>query len=93
MSLGRKIIERLKRFVEKPERPKRITLTVCDWVRPACPCGGFVRYFGEGLMGSLKCDDCGDYLFGVGEDLQLRERWNSGERGRIQDDAAPSELN
>ena len=49
----------------------------------SCPCGGCVRYFGEALMGSLKCDDCGAFLMGVGDEFlaTIDERWNRGDRG------------
>lgn len=60
----------------------------------ACPCGGQAKYFGEALMGSLKCDTCGQYLFGVGyEFLQsIRERWLRGERGDVTEEAG-NEIN
>ena len=47
-----------------------------------CSCGGNARYFGEALMCSVKCENCDAYLMDVGEDLNIRERWNQGERSK-----------
>jgi len=52
---------------------------------PPCPCGGQTEYFGEALMGSLKCTTCGAELIGVGVEFiqSIRERWIRGERNQI----------
>ena len=50
-----------------------------------CDCGSPARYFGEALMCSVSCEVCDAFLMDVGEDLNIRERWNNGERGVIGD--------
>jgi uncharacterized phage protein (TIGR01671 family) len=51
-----------------------------------CGCGGDVEYFGEALMGSLKCKSCGEYLSGVGHDFLKNKTilWYKGVRGWIE---------
>lgn len=53
-----------------------------------CSCGSPARYFGEALMCSVHCENnkCGEFLTGVGNNLNIRERWNKGERGVIEDE-------
>jgi hypothetical protein len=48
-----------------------------------CGCGGDVEYFGEALMGSLKCKSCEDYLCGIGSDFLKNKTilWYKGVRG------------
>lgn len=55
--------------------------------RPLCECGGQTVYFGEALMGSLRCDECGQWLRGVGEDFieTINSRWIRGDRGYVKD--------
>lgn len=44
----------------------------CEKHQPLlCSCGGTVVYFGEALMGSLKCESCGEYIAGVGRSLKI----------------------
>jgi len=48
-----------------------------------CKCGGDARYFGEAMMCSVKCPDCDEFMMTVGPTLDVRELWNNGERGVI----------
>jgi hypothetical protein len=50
---------------------------------PSCSCGGETEYFGEALMGSLTCNQCGESLKGVGWEFlkTIIERWTRGDRG------------
>lgn len=52
-------------------------------VHPLCECGGQTVYFGEALMGSLRCDNCEQCLIGVGDNFiaTIDERWMRGDRG------------
>ena len=52
----------------------------------ACQCGAQPEYFGEALMGSITCPGCGESLMGVGWNLDIRNRWNRGERGMIEEE-------
>ena len=64
------------------EEKSRITVRSREGL-PACPCGGETRYFGEALMGSLMCLDCGESLAGEGWEFvtTIRKRWKNGDRG------------
>jgi hypothetical protein len=55
--------------------------------RPLCKCGGQTVYFGEALMGSLRCNKCDQWLMGVGDEFMetINERWIRGERGYVKD--------
>jgi hypothetical protein len=55
--------------------------------RPPCECGGQTVYFGEALMGSLRCDKCDQWLMGVGEEFieTINSRWVRGDRGYVKD--------
>jgi hypothetical protein len=48
-----------------------------------CECGGHARAFGEAMMESVSCESCEQFLMGVGYNLNIKERWNNGERGNI----------
>lgn len=48
-----------------------------------CKCGSFAGLFGEGLMISICCDKCDEYVMAVGEDIDIRKLWNEGQRGFI----------
>lgn len=48
-----------------------------------CECGGHARAFGEALFSAVSCESCKKSVSGVGYNLNIRERWNKGERGMI----------
>ena len=45
-----------------------------------CKCGGHARYFGEALMSSVTCEQCGDYVAGVDINEDIRALWNADRR-------------
>lgn len=51
--------------------------------RPSCECGGQTVYFGEALMGSLRCNKCDQWLMGIGDEFieTIDNRWIRGDRG------------
>jgi hypothetical protein len=51
-----------------------------------CRCGGEVTYFGEALMGSLKCRECGDSLMVIGHApiKDIYNKWEDGHRGLLE---------
>lgn len=51
-----------------------------------CKCGGTLVAFGEALMQSLKCNQCNEFIAGVGEEFidSIYEKYDQGERGWIE---------
>ena len=48
-----------------------------------CECGEHARYFGEALMCSISCEKCDSFIAYVGDDFNVRDAWNNGQRGNI----------
>jgi hypothetical protein len=46
-----------------------------------CKCGGKARGFGEALFSMAGCEDCEEQVCGL--DINARELWNQGVRGRV----------
>lgn len=77
------ITEERKEIMSEQNKPATIP-SVDDVVRrPLCECGGRTSYFGEALMGSLRCEKCDQWLAGVGDEFigTINQRWIRGERG------------
>lgn len=49
-----------------------------------CECGGTARYFGEALMGSVRCDDCDQFVMQIGNPSSVVDLWNNGVRGCLE---------
>ena len=51
-----------------------------------CPCGSSARRFGEALMTSVSCETCHEFVMGVDLKEDIRDYWNRGERGFIEEE-------
>lgn len=49
-----------------------------------CKCGSDAAIFGEALMQSVTCKSCDEFVMCVNSDKNIRELWNSGQRGMIE---------
>ena len=48
-----------------------------------CKCGSPARYFGEALMCSVFCESCDEFVMHVGDEINVRDKWNRGIRGVV----------
>lgn len=56
-----------------------------DRINP-CTCGSPARYFGEALMCSVSCESCDAFVMHVGLAKSVRELWNEGVRGVVENE-------
>lgn len=50
-----------------------------------CKCGSPARYFGEALMCSVYCESCDESVAIISDCVDIRQLWNDGYRGFLDD--------